>query len=31
MNTVSQPVRNLDAMQLLTGQPVTAEDVAPEN
>ena len=31
MNTVSQPVRKLDAMQLVTGQPVYAEDVAPEN
>ena len=31
MNIVSQPVRKLDAMQLVTGQPVYAEDVAPEN
>ena len=31
MNTVNQGVRKLDAMQLVTGQPVYAEDIAPEN
>ena len=29
MNTVRRPIRKLDAMQLLTGQPVYAEDIAP--
>ena len=31
MNTVNQGVRKLDAMQLVTGQPVYTEDIAPEN
>ena len=31
MTTVNQGVRKLDAMQLVTGQPVYAEDIAPEN
>ena len=31
MTTVNQGVRKLDAMQLVTGQPVYTEDIAPEN
>ena len=31
MNTVNQGVRKLDAMQLVTGQPVYTEDIAPGN
>ena len=31
MNTVNHGVRKLDAMQLVTGQPVYTEDIAPEN
>ena len=31
MNTVNQGVRKLDALQLVTGQPVYTEDIAPEN
>lgn len=31
MRTVNQPVRKKDAMQLLTGQPVYVNDVAPDN
>ena len=31
MRTVNQPIRKKDAMQLLTGQPVYVNDVAPEN
>ncbi|MDY3250080.1 MAG: molybdopterin cofactor-binding domain-containing protein [Candidatus Choladocola sp.] len=31
MRTVNQPVRKKDAMQLLTGQPVYVNDVAPES
>ena len=30
MNTVNQGVRKLDAMQLVTGQPVYTEDIAPQ-
>lgn len=31
MTTVNQGMRKLDAMQLVTGQPVYTEDIAPEN
>lgn len=31
MNTVNTPVRKKDAMQLLTGQPVYVDDVAPKD
>lgn len=31
MNTVNQPVRKKDAMQLLTGKPVYTDDLAPED
>ncbi len=31
MRTVNQPIRKKDAMQLLTGQPVYVNDVAPDN
>ena len=31
MTTVNQGVRKLDAMQLVTGQPVYTEDIAPES
>ena len=30
MRTVNQPIRKKDAMQLLTGQPVSVNDLAPE-
>ena len=30
MRTVNQPIRKKDAMQLLTGQPVYVNDLAPE-
>ena len=31
MNTVNRPVRKKDAMQLLTGQPVYTDDIAPKD
>lgn len=31
MQTVNQPIRKKDAMQLLTGQPVYTDDIAPAN
>ena len=31
MKTVSQPIRKLDAMQLVTGQPVFLDDIAPKD
>lgn len=31
MKTVSQPIRKKDAMQLLTGQPVYTQDLAPKD
>jgi len=31
MKTVNQPIRKKDAMQLLTGQPVYTEDIAPKD
>lgn len=31
MKTVNQPVRKKDAMQLLTGQPVYTDDIAPKD
>ena len=31
MNTVNQPLRKKDAMQLLTGQPVYTQDIAPRD
>ena len=29
MKTVGKPIRKKDAMQLLTGQPVYTDDIAP--
>ena len=31
MKYVNQPVRKKDAMQLVTGQPVYTDDIAPDN
>ena len=31
MKTVNKPIRKKDAMQLLTGQPVYTEDIAPKD